>query len=294
MIKIGHLIDERYRVISFLGEGGMAEVYEGFDIINKRRVAVKLMHEQLASDENFKNRFRNEASASAKLAHPNIVNVINLGSHLGRPYIINEIIVGATLQELLDARRRFTYIEAIDAMIQLGKAVSFAHQNKIIHCDIKPTNIFLTTDGVIKLGDFGVAKINLSPVDGIIVGSAHYLAPEVAQGKEATYASDIYSLGVTLFELVTGRLPFDGETNEDIALKHIKERFPSPKKYIANMPKAVEKIIMRACKKRPRNRYKSVDLFVKDLENIKENPDLLKPHVNFFVRFFGFATEEEN
>lgn len=294
MIKIGQKIDERYRVTALLGEGGMAEVYEAFDVISKRQIAVKILREVLVSDQVNVERFQKEARASAYLNHPNIVCVYNLGTHKNRPYMVNELIKGPTLAEALSARRQFTYLEAIDVMIQLAKAVSYSHQNGVIHRDIKPSNIFLLADGTVKLGDFGIAKMDNTEGCTAIFGSSYYLAPELAQGKTASPQSDIYAMGITFFELITGRVPYDGASNEIVAMKHIKEHFPSPRKYLPNVPREIEKIIFKACKKRPQNRYRNVNEFANELIAIKENPSLLEPHVSFLVRFFGFATEEES
>ncbi|HMM00754.1 MAG TPA: protein kinase [Bacilli bacterium] len=295
MMDINAIIDSRYRVVSLLGEGGMAEVYEAQDIITRKLVAVKIIKDDVSLNQQNIIRFEREARASATISHPNIVRVLNLGTFKGKPYMVNELVKGVTLEEALQNRGRYTYAEALDIMDQLCVAVDVAHENMVIHRDIKPSNIYITPDGILKLGDFGIAiysnAIKITKSDDI-VGSAHYLAPEISQGKVATAQSDIYSMGVTFFELITGRLPFEGESNIAVAVKHIKERFPSPRKYISSCPRAIEKIIMHACRKRPSDRYINVREMQKDIKKIKSNPKLMEPHRSFWVKYFGFATDD--
>lgn len=295
MRPLGQVIDGRYRITAFLGAGGMAEVYEAKDIIMNRLVAVKIIKDEVLHNPQNVMRFEREARAAASLDHPNIVAVLNLGKDQGHPYMVNELVNGINLGQSLEIRTRFTYIETLDIINQLCNAVTCAHENGVIHRDIKPANIYMTPAGILKLGDFGIAQIIASPrmtASQDIIGSAHYLAPEVSQGKPSSALSDIYAIGVTFFEIATGHLPFEGESNIAIAVKHIKERFPSPRKYIPTFPKALEKIILKACKKNPRDRYQSVKALQKDVQNLLDHPDLLKPRQSFLVRFFGFATEE--
>lgn len=295
MIDIGELVDDRYRVTASLGEGGMAEVFEAQDIITKKMVALKIIKDEVMKNPLNIARFEREARASAALNHPNIIRVINLGVYNGHPYMANELVKGVTLEEALETRQKFTYAEAIDIMDQLLTATQVAHAHLVIHRDIKPSNIYMTPQGMIKLGDFGIAtfenavKVTKSQD---IVGSAHYLAPEISQGKASSIQSDIYALGITFFEIITGRLPFDGNSNLSVAIMHIKDRFPSPRKYLPSCPKALEKIIMKACKKNPAERYKTALEMQKEIQKIKNNPKLMQPHHNFLVRFFGFATDE--
>lgn len=294
MINIGDLIDDRYRLIALLGEGGMGAVYEALDIITSRRVAIKFLKPEVARDKENLGRFEREARAMATLSHQNIVSVLNIGSYQGLPYMINELVTGKTLDQELDSRTKFTYLEAIDILDQLCTAVKTAHSKNVIHRDVKPSNIYISSDGIVKLGDFGIAEyIDAQQLnkDSSILGSAHYLAPEICQGKKATFQSDIYALGITLFQLVTGRVPFDGATIVDVAIKQIKEPLPSPKKYIHGFPKALENVIRKATKKRPRDRYLNVDDLKRDLNHLKQNPKLLKPRVSIWVRWFGFAEE---
>jgi serine/threonine-protein kinase len=294
VINIGDLIDERYRLITLLGEGGMGAVYEALDIITRRRVAIKFLKPEVAKDRDNLLRFEREARAMATLSHQNIVSVLNVGSYQGLPYMINELVTGKTLDQELESRTKFTYLEAIDILEQLCTAVRTAHHKNVIHRDVKPSNIYISSDGIVKLGDFGIAEFshqkNLTKNSNIL-GSAHYLAPEICQGKKATFQSDIYALGITLFQLVTGRIPFDGETIVDVAIKQIKEPLPSPRKYIHSFPKALESVIRKATKKRPKDRYLTIEDLQKDLNHLKKNPKLLKPRLSIWVRWFGFADE---
>lgn len=295
MINVGDLIDDRYRLVAILGEGGMGAVYEALDIITRRRVAIKFLKPEVAKDKENLARFEREARAMATLSHQNIVSVLNVGSYQGLPYMINELVTGKTLEQELDNRTKFTYLEAIDILDQLCTAVKTAHHKNVIHRDVKPSNIYISSDGIVKLGDFGIAEFSHTKKltqDSSILGSAHYLAPEICQGKKATSQSDIYALGITLFQLVTGRIPFDGETIIDVAIKQIKEPLPSPRKYIHSFPKTLEKIIRKATKKRPKDRYLTVDDLQKDLAHLKTNPQLLRPRLSIWVRWFGFADEE--
>lgn len=296
MISIGDQIDERYRLIALLGEGGMGAVYEALDTITKRRVAIKFLKPEVAKDRDNLARFEHEARAMATLSNQNVVSILNVGKTQELHYMVTELVTGKTLDQELDSRTRFTYLEAIDILDQLCLAVKLAHSRNVIHRDIKPSNIYISSDGVVKLGDFGIAELNQSAArkvsqDSSILGSAHYLAPEICQGEKASFQSDIYSLGITLYQLVTGRLPFDGETVVDVAIKQIKDPLPSPRKYINSFPKALEKIIQKAVKKRPKDRYKTVDELQKALHNLKENSHLLKPRESIWVRWFGFANE---
>ena len=242
-VKINEIIDDRYKIIESLGEGGMAIVYKAHDLINDRDVALKMLKQATAADKVNLNRFEREARAAASLNHQNIVKVVNVGTYNGLPYMVNEFVNGQNLRQVLDVRGKFSFMEACDIMYQLCSAVLYAHNHGVIHRDIKPQNVFLTTDGTIKLGDFGIATFqNGSHVtrSEVIVGSVHYIAPEVADGNPASVRSDIYSMGITFFELITGRVPFDGDTTVAIAIKHIQEEMPSPREFVPEIPIAVE------------------------------------------------------
>ena len=291
-IKIGALVDGRYRINARIGHGGMAEVYEATDIINKRKVAIKMIREDVMSNPINLRRFQNEATIASSLSHPNIVKVYNHGTIEGRPYIANEYINGRTMKDMLDLRSSIPIEEAVGYMLQLTSALFYAHQHNIIHRDIKPQNIFVMTDGAIKLGDFGIAQAD-GLDDGLtksseIVGSVHYLAPEISQGKPASIQSDIYSAGVTFYELLTGHVPFEKDTPVNIAVAHVKEKFPPVKKYLPNCPKEIEKIIANATKKRLSERYKTADEFYEDLLELSNNPQVLKEKKPLLARIFGF------
>ena len=291
-IKIGALVDGRYRIEARIGHGGMAEVYEATDIINKRRVAIKMIREDVMKNPINLRRFQNEATIASSLNHPNIVKVYNHGTIEGRPYIANEYVRGQSMKDMLDFRTSIPIAEAVSYMLQLTSALYYAHQHNIIHRDIKPQNIYVMPDGTIKLGDFGIAQAEGVDDDltktSEIVGSVHYLAPEISQGKPASIQSDIYAAGVTFYELLTGHVPFDKDTPVNVAVAHIKERFPPVKKYVPNCPKEIEKIIANATRKRLSDRYKGADEFYEDLLEVTHHPEILKEKKPLLARIFGF------
>ena len=292
-IKIGSLVDGRYRINARIGHGGMAEVYEATDIINKKVVAIKLIREDVMKNPINLKRFENEITIAASLSHPNIVKVYNRGTIEGRPYIANEFIKGTNLKEMLDHNGSLSIEQAVNCMIQLTSALFYAHQHGIIHRDIKPQNIYIMPDDTIKLGDFGISQAQ-GIDDGLtkaseIVGSVHYLAPEISQGKPASIQSDIYSAGVTFYELLTAHVPFDKDNAVNVAVAHVKEKFPPVSKYLPNCPKEIEKIVANATNKRLSERYKTADEFYQDLVDLKnKNPDALKEKKSWFKRLFGF------
>ena len=290
-LKIGSLVENRYRVTARIGHGGMAEVYEGNDIIGKKTVAIKLIRKDVMENPVNLIRFKNEATIAASLNHPNIVKVYNHGTVDGVPYIANEFIKGQNLKQVLDFRTSVPVEEAVDYMIQLASALDYAHQHGIVHRDVKPDNVYVMGDGTIKLGDFGIAQTDassqLTSKDSEIVGSVHYLAPEITSGKPATGQSDIYSAGVTFFELITGHVPYIKNSAIDIAVAHVKEKFPSPKKYLPNCPKEIERIIFKCVKKNPAERYKTAKELHDDLVALKGEKGL-KEKKSFFRRLFGF------
>lgn len=291
-LKIGSLVDERYHVTARIGHGGTAEVYEANDIINRTPVAIKLMREDVMSNPVNLKRFQNEATIDALLNHPNIVKVFNHGYIDGRPYIVNEFMPGQTLKDVLDFRGSLPISEAISIMIQLTLALQCAHEHGIVHRDVKPQNIFVMPDGTIKLGDFGIAEMenveSLKIKSKEIIGSVHYLAPEISKGGSASVQSDIYAAGVTFFEMVTGKVPYSEGDAVSIAVAHIKEKFPSPKKFLPTCPKEIETIIFKACEKNPHFRYKSAKSFNDALVAIQNDPNLLKEKKGIFSRIFGF------
>ena len=291
-IKYGTLIDERYRVTSRVGHGGMAEVYEATDIINKKSIAIKFIREDVMSNPVNLKRFENEASIAAQLNDPNIVKVYNHGIVGGRPYIAYEYISGQSLKEALDFRTRFSLQESVDIMLQLTSALFAAHSKQIVHRDVKPDNIFIMADGMIKLSDFGIAQaefINTHLTStNEVVGSVHYMAPEIAKGEPATIKSDIYAAGVTFYELLSGHLPFEKANPVDVAVSQVKDKFPSIKKYVPNCPKEVERIIDKATRKNPKDRYQTIVEMHDDIQALKNDPSLLKEKKGLLARIFGF------
>ena len=288
-MKVGEIIDDRYKITGALGEGGMAQVYKAKDIITEKDVAIKIIKEDTMKNPLNLTRFEREARAAASLKHQNIVQVYNLGTYESRPYMVTELVQGRTLKDALTIRGKFSFLEACDIMYQLCSAVYYAHQHGVIHRDIKPQNVFITPDGTIKLGDFGIATFQNSAHitrSDVVVGSVQYLAPEISEGNPASAQSDIYSLGITFFELITGRVPFDDESAVTVALKHIKDKFPSVRKFNPKTPQVIEKIIYKACAKSPYDRYRSAFDMRKDIERILQNPDLIKEKESFWSKLF--------
>ena len=258
MIAKGQKISDRYQIIKSIGEGGMANVYLAYDTILERNVAVKVLRGDLANDEKFVRRFQREALQASSLSHPNIVEVYDVGEDNGEYYIVMEYVEGKHLKSLLKKRGKLTITEVVDIMLQVTSGLTVAHDSYIIHRDIKPQNIMILDNGLVKLTDFGIAlamnSTQLTQTNSVM-GSVHYLPPEGASGKGATLQSDIYSLGILMYELLTGKLPFRGETAVEIALKQLKEPMPSIRKEIPDIPQSIENIILRATAKNPKNRY---------------------------------------
>ena len=287
ILEINDIVDDRYKIVSLLGEGGMALVYKANDLITSKDVALKIMRPETAIDKTNLSRFEREARAAASLNHQNIVRVNNLGTYKGYPYMVNELITGQTLRQILDIRGKFSIIESLDIMEQLCRAISYAHQHGVIHRDIKPQNIFLASDGTIKLADFGIATFqNANHVtrSEIVIGSVHYMAPEISQGHPASERSDIYSMGITFFELITGKVPFDSQSAVTVALMHIKDKFPSIKKFNNKTPQCVEEIILKAVNKDPIDRYNSAEEMRSAIKNILSNRELLTKKQTFFSK----------
>lgn len=276
MINKGELIDNRYKIVKSIGEGGMANVYLAWDTILEREVAVKILRGDLAGDEKFVRRFQREAISASSLSHPNIVEMYDVGEDDGKYFIVMEYIDGRTLKSLIKKRGALTLPEVRDIMLQLTSAIACAHESYIIHRDIKPQNVMILEDGRVKITDFGIAMAlnsNELTQTNSVMGSVHYLPPEQANGSGSTIKSDIYSLGILMFELLTGKLPFKGENAVEIAIKQMKEPIPSVCKINPNIPQSVENIILRACAKNPKNRYESVAEMRADIEKCLD-PDV--------------------
>ena len=260
MLSKGQKINERYEIVKSIGEGGMANVYLAQDSILDRKVAVKVLRGDLSADDKFIRRFQREAQSVSNLSHQNIVEVYDVGEEDGNHYIVMEYIDGKTLKQLLKKRETLTLTEVIDIMTQLTDGIAHAHESYIIHRDIKPQNIMIEDNGLIKITDFGIAMaLNATQLTqtNSVMGSVHYLPPEQASGKGATIKSDIYSLGILMYELLTGNVPFKGDNAVEIALKHMKDKIPSIRKQNPAIPQSVENILLKATAKNPRNRYDS-------------------------------------
>ena len=258
MIEKGQKINDRYEVIKSIGEGGMANVYLAYDTILDRRVAVKVLRGDLSNDEKFVRRFQREALSASSLSHPNIVEMYDVGEDNGIYYIVMEYIEGKTLKQLIKKRGTLTLSEAIDIMLQITDGISQAHDSYIIHRDLKPQNIMIKEDGSIKITDFGIAMaLNSTQLTqtNSVMGSVHYLPPEQASGKGSTIRSDIYSMGILFYEILTGTLPFKGENAVEIALKQMRDEIPSVRKKNQAIPQSVENVILKATAKNPKNRY---------------------------------------
>ena len=268
MITKGQKINDRYEIIKTLGEGGMANVYLAKDVILDRNVAIKILRGDLAGDEKFVRRFQREALSASSLSHPNIVEMYDVGEDNGTYYIVMEYVPGMTLKQLIKKRGSLSLSEAIDIMLQITDGITDAHDSYIIHRDLKPQNILVKENGEIKITDFGIAMaLNSTQLTqtNSVMGSVHYLPPEQASGKGATIKSDIYSMGILFYELLTGKLPFKGENAVEIALKHMKNDIPSVRSMNDSIPQSVENIILRATAKNPKNRYETAKEMHDDL-----------------------------
>ena len=269
MIMKGQKISDRYQIIKSIGEGGMANVYLAYDTILDRNVAVKVLRGDLATDEKFVRRFQREALSASSLSNPNIVEVYDVGEDNGEYYIVMEYVEGKHLKNLLKKRGKLTVPEVVDIVLQITNGLSVAHDSYIIHRDIKPQNILILDNGLIKITDFGIAvAMNATQLTqtNSVMGSVHYLPPEQASGKGATLQSDIYSIGILMYELLTGKLPFKGDNAVEIALKHLKEPMPSIRDEIPDIPQSVENIILKATAKNPKNRYADAREMHEDLK----------------------------
>lgn len=268
---IQRILARRYELQELIGGGGMADVYKAQDKLLDRAVAVKILHQQYANDAEFVEKFRREATAAAKLAHPNIVNIYDVGEDGGSQYIVMEYVSGPTLKEVIQQKGCLEPIEAVRIAKEIASALESAHRNNLVHCDIKPHNILVMPDGHIKVTDFGIARaVSASTMtySGSVMGSVHYFSPEQAKGTVITTKSDVYSLGVVLYEMLTGQLPFNGETSVSIALKHLQEEPVPIRQLNPSIPPVLEAIVQKAMSKDPADRPNSTELYA-DLNQAK-------------------------
>ena len=274
MIKIGMTLGDRYEILEKIGTGGMSDVYKAKDGKLNRFVAVKVLKQEFAENANFVSKFKTEAQAAAGMMHPNIVNVYDVGEEGGTHYIVMELVEGITLKKYIENKSRLSIKETISKAKQVSMGIEAAHNNHIIHRDIKPQNIMISKEGKVKVTDFGIAKaVSSNTITSNVMGSVHYTSPEQARGGFSDEKSDIYSLGITMFEMLTGRVPFNGETTVAIAIKHIQEPMPSPREYVAEIPISVEQIVFKCTQKSPDRRYQSMSELIADLKRSLMKPD---------------------
>ncbi|NLC89331.1 MAG: Stk1 family PASTA domain-containing Ser/Thr kinase [Clostridiaceae bacterium] len=273
----GTVIGDRYRIIKPIGQGGMASVFLAEDLTNGEGVALKVMRDELTNDPEFVRRFATEARAAASLDHPNIVKVLDYGQDGDVRYIVQEYVQGETLKDMIRREGALDFRLATPLMIQIGLALEHAHQREVIHRDMKPQNILITDDMVAKVTDFGIARASsmntITLTGGVVMGSVHYFSPEQARGGEVTTRSDLYSLGIIFYEMLTGELPFDGESSVAIAIKHLQEFPPPPSYYEPELPKALDDIVGRAIQKNPAARYRSAREFIDELDAFMVDPN---------------------
>lgn len=274
MNRVGIVLAGRYELIEMLGSGGMADVYKASDRKLNRYVAVKILRHEFSSDESFITRFQQEAMAAASIQNPYVVNVYDVGEENGINYIVMELAEGITLKEYIQKKGKLEIIEAINVAMQIVNGIREAHAHGIIHRDIKPQNVMISPDGRVKVMDFGIAKaVTAQTITANTVGSVHYISPEQARGSACDERCDIYSIGITMYEMITGRVPFDGDSTVAIALAHIKEPITPPSVYEPMIPVSLEKIIMKCTQKKPELRYASADELIDDLKKALMTPD---------------------
>lgn len=279
MVKDGIFLGKRYEVLSKIGAGGMADVYKGKDHMLNRYVAIKVLKKEYREDENFVRKFRSEAQSAAGLLHPNIVNVYDVGEDRGLYYMVMELVEGITLKEYIDKKGRLSHREVISIAIQVCSGIGAAHAAEIIHRDIKPQNIIISRDGKVKVTDFGIAKaVTSNTISSNAMGSVHYTSPEQARGGFSDQKSDIYSIGITLYEMVTGQVPFDGDSTVSVAMKHLQEEITPPSEIVPDIPYSLEQIILKCTQKNAERRYKSTTELIQDLKR-----SLVDPEGNFVV-----------
>ena len=274
MLEIGSFLSDRYEILSKVGAGGMSDVYKAKDHILSRFVAIKVLKQEFSEDSSFVTKFRAEAQSAAGLEHPNIVNIYDVGSENGLYYIVMEYVEGITLKTYIEKKGQLSFKESASIAIQVARGIEAAHNKNIIHCDIKPQNIIISTDGKVKVTDFGIAKATSSnTISSDVMGSVHYASPEQARNGFVDGRSDIYSLGIVMFEMVTGRVPFDGDTTVAVALQHLQEEIARPSIYAPDLPISFEKIILKCTQKTPDRRYQTIEELLTDIRRSLAHPD---------------------
>ena len=274
MLIPGSYLINRYEIIMKIGSGGMADVYKAKDHVLNRLVAIKVLKQEYSTDATFVKKFRVEAQSAAGLSHPNIVNVYDVGEDDGVYFIVMELVQGITLKNYIDMKGKLDIREALNISVQIASGLSAAHENRIIHRDIKPQNIIMSRDGKVKVTDFGIAKVaDSTTVTTTAAGTVHYISPEQARGGYSDERSDMYSLGITMYEMVTGRVPFEGETNVAVALMHIQSEITPPRQLEPSIPVSFEKIILKCTQKKPERRYASARELIADLRKVLTHPD---------------------
>lgn len=274
MLTEGMFIADRYEVISKIGAGGMSDVYKAKDHVLGRFVAIKVLKTEFSEDVGFVSKFHTEAQSAAGLEHPNIVNIYDVGSEDGLHYIVMEYIEGITLKTYIEKKGRLTFKEAVSIAIQVGRGIEAAHNKNIVHRDIKPQNIMISTEGKVKVMDFGIARAATSnTIHSDVMGSVHYSSPEQARNGFIDGKSDIYSLGIVMYEMVTGRVPFDGDTTVSIAIQHLQEEMVPPSAYAPDLPISLEKIILKCTQKSPIRRYQNIGDLIMDLKKALVHPN---------------------
>lgn len=274
LIRKGMFIVDRYEIIDKVGSGGMSDVYKALDHKLNRYVAVKVLKDEFSEDKSFVSKFKVEAQSAAGLAHPNIVNVYDVGEENGIYFIVMELVEGITLKKYIEKKGKLPVKEAVSIAIQIAQGIEAAHNNHIIHRDIKPQNVIISREGKVKVTDFGIARAASSnTINSNAMGSVHYISPEQARGGYIDEKSDIYSLGISLYEMLTGKVPFEGDSTVTIALQHINEELPSPKHEVPDLPISVEKIIEKCTQKKAERRYLKVSALIADLKKSLIAPD---------------------
>lgn len=274
MLKEGVYLADRYEIVGKAGSGGMSDVYKAKDHTLGRFVGIKVLKQEFSDDVNFVTKFRTEAQSAAGLEHPNIVNIYDVGSENSVHYIVMEYVEGITLKTYIEKKGQLSFKEAVSIAIQVGRGIEAAHNKHIIHRDIKPQNIIISTEGKVKVTDFGIAKAATNnTISSDVMGSVHYASPEQARNGFVDGKSDIYSLGIVMYEMVTGRVPFDGESTVAVAIQHLQEEMVAPSAFAPNLPVSMEKIILKCTQKSPDRRYDSISDLLIDLKKALISPD---------------------